>query len=50
MIQDRPAPRVEPTTPTETGPFSVESTFRYTQDIIALHLNVRFRGADIPIL
>ncbi len=32
LIQDRPAAWAEPTTPTDSGPFSAESSFRYTQD------------------
>ena len=31
LIQDRPAARAESGTPHESGPFSAESSFRYTQ-------------------
>ena len=40
LIQDRPAAWAGPTKPTETGPFSAESSFRYTQDIQRRSLQV----------
>jgi len=32
LIQDRPAARAESGTPHESGPFSAESSFRYTHE------------------
>ena len=54
LIPDRPAAWADPTTPTETGPFSAESSFRYTQGAtpqdIAVHKGFRPSHGELGIL